>query len=71
MLNTLRNKSRKAQTALEYLMMVMLIMLPLALAVQELMQDSGDNTKDNIMRRLITDSHGDEDNLGVIGRPYP
>ncbi len=62
---------RRGQTALEYMMMIMLIILPLALAVQELMHDSGDNTKDNLMRRLVTDSHGDEDHFGVIGRPYP
>jgi len=73
-LNTLRGltpKANKGQTALEYVMMLVVVIIPVSMAVNALMQDSSDEKKDNVIHALTVDAYGDETRLGVIGRPYP
>ncbi len=65
----LRN-SKKGQTALEYVLVLMVLILPLAAGIREVLEDKDDNKK-NLLTTLVKDSYGNEKSFGVIGRPYP
>lgn len=62
---------RRAQTVLEYVLMIAVFAIPLAATLRELLSDTDKERQDNIIRRITTDSYGDERGFGVIGRPYP
>lgn len=66
-----RRKKFKGQTVLEYVLTIAVIVLPLAYAIREMLSDSDPQKKDNFMRVIVSDSHGTEKRLGIIGRPYP
>ena len=63
-------KSR-GQTALEYMMAIASIIIPLAVAVKVILKDSGEAEKPGVVRTMVSDSYGDRSRMGVIGRPYP
>jgi hypothetical protein len=63
-------KSR-GQTALEYMMAISSIIIPLAVAVKVIMKDTGEADKPGVVRSMVSDSYGDRSRMGVIGRPYP
>ncbi len=67
----LRNNVRRGQTAVEYVMLLAVMMIPLAVAVRGLLEDSGDGKNDNKVRLIVRDAYGDEKRMGMIGRPYP
>lgn len=65
-------KSRvKGQVALEYLMLIVVVIIPLAAAINSLLEDSNQGKNDNKVRLIVTDAYGDENRMGMIGRPYP
>ncbi|MBN8553816.1 MAG: hypothetical protein J0L93_00040 [Deltaproteobacteria bacterium] len=69
-------KSTRGQTALEYAMMLVVVMVPTAIAVKEVLKEiSGDqglnSKKETPVKKMVTDAYGDESRMGVIGRPYP
>lgn len=63
--------NQRGQTALEYFMMLTLIIIPLALTIHNTLKDSKEDAKDNIAREIVNDAYGDGQQMGVIGRPYP
>ena len=70
------SRARKAQTALEYMMVLAVIVFPTGLALRELLGErpEGNGTqgkKVNIVQGMVKDAYGDERKMGVIGRPYP
>jgi hypothetical protein len=74
------SKSSRGQTALEYAMMVVVVMIPTALAIKGVLQDlsgakdsssTGNKQQTNLVRNLVDDAYGTENRMGVIGRPYP
>lgn len=67
----LKRQSRKGQTTLEYVMLIAVVMIPLAVAVRGFLEDSGDGKNDNKVRLIVRDAYGDEKRMGTIGRPYP
>lgn len=77
MLNRLQRKSSKAQTALEYLMVLAVIILPLAAAINEVYnsgevsQGGGDAKKVHMAKAITYKAIGSGSDMGVIGRPYP
>ena len=62
---------RRGQTILEYVLMIAVFVIPTAIVINDYLQDSGDDKKDNVVRKILKDSYGDENGMGVIGRPYP
>lgn len=52
-------------------MLLAVLIIPVGLAVRSAMQDSEEGARDNAIRALVSDSYGNEEDLGVIGRPYP
>jgi hypothetical protein len=67
---TLRSPKR-AQTLLEYFLLIAVFVIPTAVAFNSLLKDSDENKKDNLVRRIGKDAYGAEDQMGAIGRPYP
>jgi hypothetical protein len=61
----------RGQTALEYLMVLIVVIIPLAALFRGLLADSKDGKHDNATRQIVNDSYGDEKRMGTIGRPYP
>jgi len=61
--------SKKGQTALEYAMLLVVVMLPIAAAIRSSLDDQGRGK--SFLRHLVTDSYGGKGQAGVIGRPYP
>lgn len=70
----------RGQTALEYAMILMVLMIPLAMAVRSVFGpvDSGASASldksskpQNGMQKIVFDSYGNEKRMGIIGRPYP
>ena len=64
----------KGQTALEYAMMIAIIVVPVALTIRSALESDEsdrDDAKKSITRTLVDDAYGTEKQLGVIGRPYP
>lgn len=61
--------NRKGQTALEYAMLVVVLVLPIAAAIRSSLDDEGRSK--SFLRHLVTDSYGGKGQAGVIGRPYP
>jgi len=66
-----RKTYNRGQTALEYAMILALIILPLAAALTSIVQDEEGKENSNMVRKIVTPAFGDERSLGVIGRPYP
>lgn len=62
---------RRAQTTLEYFLMIAVFVIPVAIILNSYLKDSGDNKKDNLVRNVVKSAYGDEERMGVIGRPYP
>lgn len=68
--------SQKAQTVLEYLMVLAVIILPLAAAINavynsgEVSQD-GKPKKVHMAKAITYKAVGGGSDMGVIGRPYP
>jgi hypothetical protein len=62
---------RRAQTTLEYFLMIAVFVIPVAIVLNSYLKDSGDNKKDNLVRNVVKSAYGDEEKMGVIGRPYP
>lgn len=67
----IRITHQRGQTALEYVMLLAVMMIPLAVAVRGLIEDSGDGKNDNKVRLIVRDAYGDDRQMGTIGRPYP
>jgi hypothetical protein len=61
----------RAQVALEYVLLVVVLVLPLAAAIREYLSDSNEESPDNIIREATSNSYGDRERFGTIGRPYP
>lgn len=66
-----KNRWNRAQTILEYFMMIAVFVIPTAAVINNLLKDSGDKKKDNVVRQVVKGAYGDEETMGVIGRPYP
>lgn len=66
-----RSKSQRAQVFLEYLMMLMVFVIPVAMVINDYLSDSGPDAKDNLVRVISKDALGEEGQFGVIGAPYP
>lgn len=73
-------RSTRGQTFLEYAMLLVVVMLPLAAAVRTILGpvensnaglSGGANKPKNGMQKIVLDSYGNEKRMGVIGRPYP
>lgn len=62
---------RRGQTILEYILVVVVVMIPLAIAVRGALEDSNEENQDNLFRTVVRDAYGDETRMGIIGRPYP
>lgn len=62
---------RRAQVALEYVLLIAVLVLPVAAALREYLSDSDEENPDNLIREATTDSYGDRERFGTIGRPYP
>lgn len=52
-------------------MMLTFIMVPLAFTIRGLLSDSEEGAKDSFPRRVVEESYGDGNRMGIIGRPYP
>jgi len=52
-------------------MMIAVFVIPTAAVINNLLKDSGDKKKDNVVRQVVKGAYGDEETMGVIGRPYP
>jgi len=61
----------KAQTILEYFMMLAVFVIPTSIVINDFLKDSGEKKKDNVVRKIVKGAYGDEETMGVIGRPYP
>jgi uncharacterized protein (UPF0333 family) len=80
-LATLKSQSTQGQVALEYAMLIVIVMIPLAMAVRTLLGPTEKNTDvpalnqsakpKNGMQKIVFDSYGNEKRMGIIGRPYP
>lgn len=66
----IRRQTQRAQTILEYSMLILVVALPIAAAMKNLLEDKNEKEK-NILYQIVKDSYGEENRLGVIGRPYP
>lgn len=66
-----RKNLQRGQTALEYAMLLAVVIIPLAILLKGLLADSKDGKHDNAVRQVVNDSYGDEKRMGTIGRPYP
>lgn len=63
---------RRGQTILEYMLMLAVVMVPVALAIREALKDEDKNEgKKNLIRTITHEAYGDEKRMGIIGRPYP
>lgn len=63
-------KSNRGQTILEYVLLVIVVALPIGAAMKGMLEDKDEKEK-NVLYLLVKDSYGEENRLGVIGRPYP
>ncbi len=70
MLRVPRHSQRRAQTIIEYVLLLLVVALPVAAALKSMMNDKDEENK-NIIYQIVKDSYGEENRLGVIGRPYP
>lgn len=62
-------RKRSGQTALEYAMMLAVLILPLAFAFQNLLEE--DEQGSQVIEAIVEDSYGSGERMGVVGRPYP
>ena len=67
----IRKRNIKAQTALEYFMVLAVIVLPLALTIRSSLESSDKREDQHIVKSITKQSLGDGKKMGVIGRPYP
>jgi len=63
-------QKRRGQTVLEYMMLVVVVVLPIAAAFQATMEDDG-KKKNGLIKKIVKDAYGEGSDMGVIGRPYP
>jgi|GEM_PF-5989730 len=63
--------NRKAQTALEYFMILALIIIPIAMTIRDAVEKGDQKNQQGLLTNMTKDTFGDQDHLGVIGRPYP
>jgi hypothetical protein len=71
-----RRYREKGQTALEYMMVLVVVIIPTALALRALLSEPenagfGNGKKTSPINRLTHDAYGDDRNVGTIGRPFP
>ncbi|TVQ79208.1 MAG: hypothetical protein EA369_05455 [Bradymonadales bacterium] len=67
----LKRNSKRAQTLIEYSLLILVLILPLAFSLRELLQDSQEDSPDNLIYQATTTSFGDRERFGTVGRPYP
>lgn len=65
------HRSQRAQTVLEYVLMLVLFALPMGMLMRDFLNDSEEEAGDNIFRSVSDETYGKKDDFGVIGRPYP
>ncbi|MGA0164305.1 MAG: hypothetical protein ACO3LE_08720 [Bdellovibrionota bacterium] len=65
------HQQRRAQTILEYFLMLLLFAAPMGFLMRDLLEDSEEEASDNIFRSISDDSYGKKNDFGIIGRPYP
>lgn len=66
-----KTQMQRGQVLLEYGLILTVVIIPLALLIRGLLSDSSEAEKNNVVRTIVSDSYGDEDRMGIIGRPYP
>lgn len=66
-----RRRARRGQTALEYALMLMVVVLPMAAAFREMLKDDDQKKQSNLIKKIVKDAYGEGNDMGVIGRPYP
>ncbi len=52
-------------------MLIAVFVIPTSIVINDFLKDSGDQKKDNVVRSVVKNAYGDEETMGVIGRPYP
>lgn len=62
-------KKQKAQTILEYCMVLIAIIVPLAMWINQSI--GGDEERGHAAKEITKSAFGEADQMGVIGRPYP
>lgn len=73
LLRTKKNASRKAQTALEYFMVLITIIIPMAMWINSASKGESDDQEEqkHVVKKITEAGIGTDEKLGVIGRPYP
>lgn len=65
------HRSQRAQTILEYVLMLVLFALPMGMLMRDFLNDSEEEAGDNIFRSVSDETYGNKDDFCVIGLPYP
>jgi hypothetical protein len=65
------HRSQRAQTILEYLLMLILFAFPMGLLMKSFLEDSEKDARDNVLQEVSSSAYGKKNNFGIIGRPYP
>ena len=66
-----QREKQKGQTVLEYILVLAVVILPVAIAIRDSLSDSDDGKRKNMVTQIVDDAYGDDKRMGVIGRPYP
>ncbi len=65
-------RQQRGQTLLEYVMLLVVLVIPVTAAIRTMMEDQDEEgKKKNLLFQVVRDSYGENGRLGAIGRPYP